>query len=478
MTAAAPAWPALEYRRLPIPAAAFEVLAYLAVVAAASLAFVTGWMSVNAAIVLTVILLASLMVLSWIHLGQGRHPVFLFLCTLMLFQGGRLVAYCLGAEPEPMRVIAMDSDFVLTRNEQGIVLLCLALSAICIYAPCRWFYRPVKWECGERSGRFLPYLYLVFFLSLPMVLFKGYQYYQYAMAHGGYLFLYINHEALAATVPFWVRILAVVAAIVLVGVVVVERRPRFEILAVLLYFGCSLPSLLLGSRMPTFSLALALFYVFRVKSETRFRVRSLIVFVLALMLVAGFFGTIRSEYEKENGFILPMEFVRQQGISLNVTEVAVRNPEVFRRYQFSYLSNEIQAAFVGSGAYNYARGRMWDADVSTFLDAGLYRTGLGVGGSYIAEAYAYWGLIGVMIASIGIGMGLTYLAKHSNTAIGLFVVAITLPDIFLMPRGSLFGWASLLARSGIVVALLALGWQLYRLLTCFRHQPVTSTEMS
>ena len=478
MSTAAPAWPALDYRRLPIPAAAFEVLAYLAVVAASSLAFLAGWMSVNAAVVLTVGLLASLIVLSWVHLGQGRHPVFLFLCTLMLFQGGRLVAYCLGVEPEPMKVVAMESDFVLARNEQGIVLLCIALSAICIYAPCRWFYWPVKWECGERSSRFLPYLYLVFFVSLPLLLFKGYQYYQYAMAHGGYLFLYINHEALAATVPRWARVLAVIAATAFVGLVVVERRTRFVILAVFLYFGCSLPSLLLGSRMPTFSLALSLFYVLRVKSQAGFRVRSLVVFVLALMLVAGFFGTIRSDYEKENGLILPLEFIRQQGMSLNVTEVAVRNPEVFRPYQLSYLYNEIQAAFAGSGAYNYARGRMWDVDVSNFLDAGLYRVGFGVGGSYIAEAYAFWGFIGLVVMSIAIGMGLALLAKHSRTAIGLFVVAITLPDILLMPRGSLVGWASLLARSGIAVIILAVGWQLYHLLTSIRHQPASALEAS
>lgn len=88
MTSAAPTLPVADYRRLPIPAAAFEVLAYLIVVAAATLAFVAGWLPVNGAVVLTVALLASLIALSWVHLGQGRHPAFLFLCTLMLFQGG------------------------------------------------------------------------------------------------------------------------------------------------------------------------------------------------------------------------------------------------------------------------------------------------------------------------------------------------------------------------------------------------------
>jgi hypothetical protein len=62
------------------------VLAYLAVVVAASLAYLAGWLTVNGAMVLTVVLLSTLIVLWWVHLGQGRHPCFLFLCTLMLFK--------------------------------------------------------------------------------------------------------------------------------------------------------------------------------------------------------------------------------------------------------------------------------------------------------------------------------------------------------------------------------------------------------
>ena len=377
-----------------------------------------------------------------------------------------------------MAVTAMESNFVLTRQEQGLVLLCVALSAICVYAPCRWSYRPVAWTCGEPGRRYLPYLYFMFLLTVPMLLVKSYLYYQYAMAHGGYVYLYINHEALAATVPFWVRVMAVIATITFVGVVVAEPRKRFVLLAVFLYFGCSLPALLLGSRMPTFSLALSIFYVFRVKSGGTFRIRSAIIFVLALMLAAGFIGAIRSDFDTDDGLVLPLGFVRQQGISLNVTEVIIHNPEVFRPYRWSYLYHEIQAAFVGSGAYNYVRGRMWDADVSSYLDARLYQYGFGVGGSYVAESYAFWGFIGVIIVSVIIGSGLAYLANHSRTAISLFVVAMTLPELVLMPRGALVDWISVLARSSIAVMLLALGWQFYRLLTSIRHQSVTVRETS
>src|SRR6516162_1153961 len=117
MTSVAIAAPPLDYARLRIPAAAFELLVCLVIVAAASLAFLAGWLTVNGAIVLTVLLLGSLIVLSWIHLGQGRHPVFLFLCTLMLFQGGRLLAYCLGSMSDPLSIGLMrEFPFAVSRN--------------------------------------------------------------------------------------------------------------------------------------------------------------------------------------------------------------------------------------------------------------------------------------------------------------------------------------------------------------------------
>jgi hypothetical protein len=138
MSASAPAFPRLAYDRMPISAAAFEILAYLAVVAVASLAFVAGWLTVNAAVVLTVLLLISLIVLAWTNLGQGRHPVFLFLCTLLLFQGGRLFAYCFGENSDPFAIGLMQQvPFSVSRNVSALVLLCLALSAVCVYLPCQ-----------------------------------------------------------------------------------------------------------------------------------------------------------------------------------------------------------------------------------------------------------------------------------------------------------------------------------------------------
>src|SRR5664279_3926087 len=86
---------------LAVPTAAFEVLAYLCVVAIGTLCFLLGWLSPEGAGVLTVLLLAFLIGLAWSRFDQGRHPCFLFLCTLLLFQGGRLIGFCLKVTPDP-----------------------------------------------------------------------------------------------------------------------------------------------------------------------------------------------------------------------------------------------------------------------------------------------------------------------------------------------------------------------------------------
>lgn len=204
MSAAAPSLPVLPVERPPIPAAMLEILGSLAAVTAASVAFVAGWLSVNAAVVLTAVLLATLIVLSWIHLGQGRYPVFLFLCTLMFFQGGRLLAYCMGGVAQPLQVQLMQTEpFSIGRMNEGIVLLCLALSAICIYAPCRWKYSGFPPPATERVRQYLPYLYLLFVATLPIQLFKNYRYFEWAREHGGYMSIYLSHANLASSVPFW-----------------------------------------------------------------------------------------------------------------------------------------------------------------------------------------------------------------------------------------------------------------------------------
>ena len=191
--------------------AALEVLGHLTMVAAATLGFFMGWLSRNQAAMVTAVLLLSLTGLAWHRFDGGRHPCFFFLCMLTLFQGGRLIAYGAGGETDIFRVTLMTSEpFDVSRNVAASTLLLIALSAICIYAPCRWNYRPLSPSRSGSFGRFLPYLYLLFSLSVPVQLYKNFCYYQYAKDHGGYLVVFIDHGGMAASIPIAVRAISLI----------------------------------------------------------------------------------------------------------------------------------------------------------------------------------------------------------------------------------------------------------------------------
>jgi|HubBroStandDraft_6_1064221.scaffolds.fasta_scaffold01194_5 hypothetical protein len=480
MTSAAPTFPPLGHASLRIPAAAFEVLAYLTVVASATLAFVTGWLTVNAAVVITVILLSSLIVLSWTHLGQGRHPCFLFMCTLMLFQGGRLLAYCLGGISDPLRVgLMLQEPFAVPRGVSGLVLLCLALSAICVYAPCRWNFRPVPPPSAIGVRQYLPYLYLVFFSSLPFLLYKNYLYFRYIQEHGGYVVFFSDYGNLTASVPFVVRVMALLPLPALVLIFVFETRKRLLYLVVTLYFVSSIVLLLTGTRMGIFSLILTLWYVARIKSAKPTRIWRLAVLAAALVIVANLIALARIGEDIEGRAAADaVGFIATQGISLGVTEVAVMHPSLFRPYVFSYLLHELQIEFVQADVSNYFRGRQFGYDVSVFLNPSLFSQGFATAGAYIGEAYVIGGVLGVIVVSLLIGGGLRFLYTCGGNLKALVLVAFVLPQALLLPRGFLMGWASSLLRAFILLLPLVIGWSLYQFMTPVFRTPLDTDENS
>ena len=477
MTAAAPAWPVAGFGSLRIPAAVFEVLGYLAVVAAGSLAFLAGWLTVNGAVVLTVVLLSSLIVMSWVHLGQGRHPAFLFLCSLMLFQGGRLIGYCLGAESDPMQVeIMTPAPFQVPREIAGLVLLALALSAICIYAPCRWMYRPIAPPSDVKVRKYLRYLYLLFFATLPVQLFKNYRYYEYVQQHGGYTFIYVNHAALASTVPFWVRAIPLITLPVFVAIFVFERRRSRLYVATVLYFATASLILLLGSRSGPFLLVATLWWVARVKSKQKTRLVWLASFAVLVLLAGDLIQEMRQGDASAKYEPSLVRLIVSQGISLNVSEVGFAYRDLFSPNLGSYLLTEVQDAFVASDVANYRRGKGLSIDISVFLNRGQYRAGYGTAGSYIPEAYIGGGMIAVVLVSVALGLGLHAMYRFSGHPLLLFVFAMSLPDIILMPKGQLLDWVSILLKNCISFGLLWFGWKIYSLLVSIRHTPGTSPE--
>jgi oligosaccharide repeat unit polymerase len=466
MSAATQPIPGFVPASSPIPAAAFELLGYLGTVGIGTLCFLLGWLQPNGAAVLTVLLLVTLLVSAWNRFNQGRHPCFLFLGTLTLLQGGRLVSYCVGGELSPLRIGGVAAyPFDLSRDEAGIVLLCLALSAICIYAPCRWNYRQISPPADAWVRRYLPYLYLLFYATLPIQLFKNYKYYEYVQQHGGYAYFWLNHGGVASSVPFLVRAIVLISFPVFVAIFVFERRKKHLYLATVLYLASASLVLLLGSRGGVFVVVLTLWYVAGVKSAKRSRMVTAAILAMMLVVAGAVVQTLREDPESLSDFAFaPVEFVTLQGNSLDVTEVAVKYKAIFAPHAASYLWNELQDAFVARDVRDYARGRRLSYDVTVFLNPTAFSGGMGTAGSYLAEIYLLGGLGGVVVLSLLIGGGLHLLYRLSRNMVSLFVVAMILPDVLLMPRGQLLDWVSVLLRSAISIAILGAGWVLYRFL--------------
>jgi len=443
--------------------AALEVLTYLVVVAGAVVCFVMRWLSINQAAILCTLLLSGLIVLAWGRFDGGKHPCFLLLCTLMFFQGGRLVSYLMGADIDPLQVDLMTPNpFNLSRDDAGIVLLLLALTAICLYIPCRWNYRRVLPPPDAEVRPYLPYLYLVFYVALPVQLFKNYKYYQYVQDHGGYSTLFVNHAVLTATVPLIVRVIALITFPTFVAIFVFERRKGHLYLATSLYFATASVILLLGLRGAIFALVVTLWYVAGIKSPRRSRMILIAALLFTLILVGDFVQSLRADPGSISQYTFaPIVFLTSQGNSLEVTEVAVKYREVFEPYAWSYLREELLNAFIASDTTNAFRGKALSVDVPVLLDWRGFARGNGTGGSYVAEEYVIGGITGVVLISLLIGVGLHSLHRLSGNALSLFVVANILPDVVIMPRAQLLDWISVLMRSVITVGFLWLGWQLF-----------------
>ena len=450
--------------------AAVEVGVYLVLVAGGVLSFVLGWLSVNAAVVFCTLLMGGLILLAWGRFDGGKHPCFLLLCTLLFFQGGRMVTYLMGADIDPLQIDLMTPNpFNLSRDQAGIVLLILALTAICLYIPCRWNYRRVLPPSDEKVRPYLPYLYLIFFTSLPVQLFKNYKYYEYVQEHGGYATLFLNHAVLTATVPLIVRLVALVTFPSFVAIFVFEKRKKFVYLATALYFGAGSIVLLLGLRGAIFALAVTLWYVAGIKSTRRSRLLPVAALVFALILVGDFVQSLRADPESVSQYAFaPIAFLTSQGNSLEVTAVAVKYRNIFKPYAASYLGEEFLNAFVASDATNAFRGKALSVDVPVLLDWRAFEQGGGTGGSYVGEAYVIGGVTGVVLISLLIGVGLHFLHRLSGNALSLFVVATILPDVLIMPRAQLLDWISVLLRSAITIFILWLGWEIYSFIVPMR----------
>ena len=290
--------------------------------------------------------------------------------------------------------------------------------------------------------------------------------------HGRPPDFFVNHAAFASSVPIVVRLVALITFPSFIAIFVFESSPKRLLVATLGYFCSSILVLLLGSRIGTFGLVLTLWYVAGIKSGKKTRAVPVVVFALFLLLGADIFQSLREDSgELLNYAFAPVELIKMQGNSLEVMEIVVDRTEIFSPYAGSYLWNELQDAFVPRDAADYAKGRRLSYDATVFLSPAAFSQGQGTAGSYIAEAYLVAGILGVVIISLLVGFGLHLLHHYSSGSVGLFFVAMLLPDVVATPRSGLLDWVSVLLRIALYVVVLSIGWYIYQFVVWLKDAP-------
>lgn len=430
--------------------AMMELTGWLLATAVGALLVAIGILPEEGCIWAATLMLVGLVLVSWRHFGGGRHPCFLFLGMLLVFQGGRLIAHVLGAQPHPLDIALMtEVPIRIGVTPAEVTLLLIVLSAICVYAPCRLGYKPVIYRAGGES-RWLPALYILILLTLPFAFYKNWVYFSYLRAHGGYLAVYTDNAAVLQSAGTLVRGIALINGMALLIAYVFERRSKRIFWLLVLYSALSILTLLIGLRGEVFTQALGLWFIHNLKTGKRFKPMPLIVTGVAVSLLAVVVAAFRANLALQ--LLSPLGFLAQQGISLHVTEAAVAYRHLFSRYGAAYVFwgfvNEL--APLSNPAH-----RLWTTDLTIFVNPKAERLGFGVGSSYLAELYLLGGLTATVIGSAIVGGCLHLLHRISMKTSGAVILAIVLPHLIYLPRAPLLSPLAYLIRGGAVAMVVA-----------------------
>lgn len=397
--------------------------------------------------------LCGLLYLSWRNFQQGMHPVFLFLGLLLLFQGGGLLAYIFsGGDSDPMQIMLAEVPFDVSYDVKRTTLVLLLLSGICIYLTGRLSRSHLVFE-PPRSLRLLPYVLFIFLIALPFHFWKNYEYFEYVRSHGGYLAIFRSEEHVAE-VGFLVRAMSEVCSAAFL-VYFVYERPRLR-LAVLsfLYIVVSMLELLIGLRGKVLLFFICLLFLYKLKRGTGFRMRGLVVLLVALTITSQAVEIFRENKQTEKLKVsdAPALFLAAEGVSLNQTEAVIAFYPQFAPYRWSYVKYAIEGLFASHAQAQAAtpQGEVLANDSGMFLNRSGFQLGFGTGGSYLAEGYLYGKAFGVIGESLLIGLFLVILARNFRDwrtpyAWSLMLGIIYLPreDLMVTLPGVLRSWAGI-----------------------------------
>ncbi len=357
---------------MPVPA--LEVLLLFAAVGMAAIAFMAHWLTPNEGVVLDALLLVLLLGLSWQELQSGPASLFPLPGMLLLCQGGRFLTYSLGSEPDPLRVrIETRIPFDLSAGAAGHGVAVHRLVGG-MHLRCLPFELPSALGFPTSRQRTA-----VFALPVPALLLKragtDIQELQLLPVCPGSWRLHVllgeprrvrRHCAVLGALGFAAHACPASSASFSS-----KSARKYLYLATTCYFLSSLLLLLMGSRMGTLGLIVALWYAAGIKSGKKTQDRC--SFVLAWGIVHhswGFSGFARRFRQRHRLCCRSLE-VRDLVGQFAGRDRGCRQVRgtIHSLRRVRYMWNELTFGFSPHDLQHYFRGRELGHDVSMLLDA-------------------------------------------------------------------------------------------------------------
>jgi len=382
-----------------------------------------------------VAILLALTGLSWYRFDRGMHPAFLFLCLLTLFQAGELICFVLGLNKDPFRITLQSfSAYDVNEPASSISMLMLAVSATLIYCPCRLRYLKKRYTPGPLA-RFSGWALLMFFATYPFLIYKEWKYLEYALRYG-YLALYSDNGEHLKDVGLLVRALSQMCVAAFSLYFCWESSKRKLLWVSIPLFAALAADLFMGLRGKALLMFVSFLFLYKIKFNQRFSVITIVLLSTVTVFVSGFIGQFRESLTQngrhaENPLVL---FLDSQGVSFQVTELAVENRGQFMPYRWHYLLYPLLNGFRHQS--DFGHGERFSNDLSTYLNAEQFSKGYATGSSYLAEAYIIGGAVGVMCFSLLIGCFLAQQAKWISDWRSPIAVLILISVMFI-PRAEL-----------------------------------------
>lgn len=200
----------------------------------------------------------------------------------------------------------------------------------------------------------------------------------------------------------------------------------------------------------------------------------LVASLVAAAIVLPLFIIVGLERGVGAGHTTLISFLYGQGASLNVIEYgkeyADRIPEgnymlLFADQGFFRFLFGGEGGLAGNSVQYALSGTSFSHSLSYTVLGDFYLTGRGVGTSYLAEAYADWGYVGVAVVGFGYGMLVAWIDRFPPTSIVFNALRLVIvPSVLFAPRGSATGFLADLLSPVTLIVLLGV-WLLARAVT-------------